>query len=120
MKKIISIILVLTITMSCYAGKPNWYLPGIKKVSYKGGDALSFENAVIVKKAETMEIGIMAEYIYIQKKQGKMFKKWRPLDNTLEKINDRSYSTITIQRISNPDITLKYIFDVTDFYGKYY
>ena len=120
MKKIILIILVLTVSISCFAGKPDWYLPEVRKVSYKGGDGSSIENAVIIKKAETMEIGIMAEYLYIQKKQGKLFKQWHPLDNALEKIGNKYYSTITIQKISNPEVILKYTFDITDFYGKYY
>jgi hypothetical protein len=120
MKKIISIILILTVSTLCVAKKPDWYLPEVRKVSYKGGDGSSFEKAVLVKKAETMEIGIMAEYLYIQKKQGKIFKKWRPLENNLEKINNRYYSTITIQKISEPTIKQKYVFDVTEFYGKYY
>jgi len=124
MKKIISIILILAVSIPCLAQKskekPDWYLPEVRKVSYKGGDGLSYENAVKVKRAETMEIGIMAEYLYIQKKQGTIFKIWRPLGNNLEKIDNKYYSTITIQKISEPEIKLKYVFDVTDFYGKYY
>jgi len=120
MKKTISIILILAVSIPCLARKPSWYMPEVRKVSYKGGDGSSYENAVKIKRAETMEIGIMASYLYIEKKQGKMFKIWRPLCNNLEKIDNKYYSTITIQNISKSETKQKYVFDVTDFYGKYY
>lgn len=120
MRKIILILFIFTVAMPCSAKKPNWYMSELRKISYKGGDGSTFEKAIIIKKAETMEIGIAAEYVYIQKKQGKIFKKWRPIDSSLEKLNDKYYSTIYIQKISDTTINRKYVFDVTGFYGKLY
>ena len=131
MKQIIQVVLFSIFLISCSTGKyysanrsstidPNyWNIPAdLSKIVYEGGDGSSLENAIIIRNATTTRDGIAAEYAYIEKKHGQRFNEWKPMGQSTNTQNGSRYDVIIIQ-ITSDNTTIKYIFDITEFYGKF-
>ena len=126
MKKVIQLILFSVILVSCTTTRQSstissnyWNIPpDLTQIVYDGGDGSSFESAIIIKNAITTRDGIAAEYAYIEHKHGEKFKDWKLIGQATNMLNGKRYDFVSIQIISD-NTTEKYIFDVTDFYGKW-
>jgi hypothetical protein len=108
--------------VSCSTTKLNsnyWNIPpDLTQIVYEGGDGSSVENAIVIKNATTERDGIAAEYAYIEKKREEKFKDWKPIQQATNVLNGKHYDAVSIQIISD-NTTEKFIFDITNFYGKF-
>ncbi len=128
MKKIIVLLILANITISCVAtqktnSKSNateyWNkMPDLTKVTYEGGDGKTVENAIVIKNAENERNGVAAEYAYIVKINGEKFKDWKPVGQSTINKDDKKIDLINIQLIQKNE-TISYYFDITEFYGKF-
>jgi hypothetical protein len=128
MKKIIVLLILANITISCVATQNTnskssateyWNkMPDLTKVTYEGGDGKTVENAIIIKNAENERNGVAAEYAYIAKINGEKFKDWKPVGQSTINKDDKKIDLINIQLIQKNE-TISYYFDITEFYGKF-
>jgi hypothetical protein len=128
MKKIIVLLILANITISCVATQNTnskssateyWNkMPDLTKVTYEGGDGKTVENAIVIKNAENERNGVAAEYAYIVKINGEKFKDWKPVGQSTINKDDKKIDLINIQLIQKNE-TISYYFDITEFYGKF-
>ena len=128
MKKIILLIILLNITISCVTTQNTntnssateyWNkTPDLTKVTYEGGDGKTIENAIVIKNAENERNGVAAEYAYIGKINGEKFKDWKPVGQSTINKDNKKIDQINIQLIQKNE-TISYYFDITEFYGKF-
>ncbi len=131
MKQVIQLIVFSIFLISCSTSNnssinrssaiaPNYWNtpPNLTNIAYEGGEGFSFETAIVIKNAKTTKDGIAAEYAYIEKKHGQKFEEWNPIGQSLNVQNGKRYDVIAIQIISE-NTTVKYYFDITEFFGKY-
>jgi len=90
----------------------------LSKIIYKGHDGSSIEKAIIIKKANTMKIGIVAEYAYLEKALGKRGAVWKPLRQFLLLCSNKYYDVIEVENINTSEIKY-YWFDITKYFGKF-
>ena len=122
MKKAV-LLSIATIIISCTSAQntKSRYIdriPDLSKVTYEGGDGKTTETAIIIKNAENSTNGIAAEYDYIAKKQGEKFVDWKPLGQFTYDENKKMFDLISIETIPKKD-TVSFVFDITEFYGKW-
>lgn len=128
MKKIIALLILANITISCVTTQNTnskssateyWNkMPDLTKVAYEGGDGKTVENAIVIKNAENERNGIAAEYAYIAKINGEKFKDWKPVGQSTITKDNKKIDSINIQLIQKNE-TVSYYFDITEFYGKF-
>jgi hypothetical protein len=128
MKKIIVLLILANITISCVTTQNTnskssateyWNkIPDFTKVTYEGGDGKTVENAIIIKNAENERNGVAAEYAYIAKINGEKFKDWKPVGQSTITNDNKKIDIINIQIIQKNE-TVSYYFDITEFYGKF-
>jgi hypothetical protein len=86
--------------------------PGIR---FAGGSGDSPEDAIVIKNAENHRAGVIAEYLYLQKRFGERDSHWRLVSQMLLK----GEKPVDLLSIELNDGTIKHIyFDVFDFFGK--
>ena len=85
------------------------------EIIFAGGSGDSREEAIVIKNAANHRAGVVAEYLYLQKRFGARDSQWRLVSQMLltgEKPVDRLSIELT-------DGTIKDIyFDVSEFFGK--
>ena len=126
MKKIIVLLILTNITISCVTTQNSkssateyWNkTPDLTKVTYEGGDGKTVENAIVIKNAENEIDGVAAEYAYIAKINGEKFKDWKPVGQSTINKDNKKIDLINIQLIQKNE-TVSYYFDITEFYGKF-
>lgn len=128
MKKIIVLLILTNITISCVTTQNTnskssateyWNkTPDLTKVTYEGGDGKTVENAIVIKNAENEIDGVAAEYAYIAKINGEKFKDWKPVGQSTINKDNKKIDLINIQLIQKNE-TVSYYFDITEFYGKF-
>ena len=124
MIKLFKITLVSIVLFSCGTTQksvsPTEYwntTPDISKVIYEGGDGRTLDNCIVIKNAKNELNGVAAEYSYISKIHGNRFTDWKPIRQSSETNNGRTFDIINILTLpQNEEIV--YYFDITDFYGK--
>ncbi|WP_353076567.1 hypothetical protein [Flavobacterium sp.] len=128
MKKIIVLLILANITISCVTTQNTatkssateyWNkMHDLTKVTYEGGDGKTVENAIIIKNAGNERNGVAAEYAYIAKINGEKFKDWKPVGQSTITKDNKKIDLINIQLIQKNE-TVSYYFDITEFYGKF-
>jgi hypothetical protein len=126
MKKIIVLLILANITISCVTTQNSkssateyWNkMPDLTKVTYEGGNGKTVENAIVIKNAENERNGVAAEYTYIAKINGEKFKDWKPVGQSTITKDNKKIDFINIQLIQKNE-TVSYYFDITEFYGKF-
>jgi hypothetical protein len=128
MKKIIVLLILANITISCVTTQNTnsnsstteyWNkTPDLTKVIYEGGDGKTVENAIVIKNAENERNGVASEYAYIAKINGEKFKDWKPVGQSTINKDIKKIDLINIQLIQKNE-TISYYFDITEFYGKF-
>ena len=118
---LISILLTSCIATQKYSNtsKVNWSkTPDLTKITYTGGDGKTIENCIVIKNAENEINGVASEYAFIAKKHGQKFLDWKPIQQSCNTKDKKTFDILVIQTLSgNEKIT--YYFDITDFYGKF-
>jgi len=89
----------------------------LKKNVYKGGDGSSIYNAVTIKRAPSLQEGISAEYVFLERKLGQRGVDWKPLGQYLHPANGKYYDIIIVNLIKTNE-TKFFWFNITDFFGK--
>lgn len=86
--------------------------PGIR---FAGRSGNSREDAIIIKNAENHRAGVVAEYLYLQKRFGERDSHWRLVSQMLLK-GEKPIDLLTIELADGP---IQHIyFDVSEFFGK--
>jgi hypothetical protein len=125
MFKLIKITLVSIALFSCGTTQksvsPTEYwnkTPDISNVIYEGGDGRTLDNCIVIKNANNELNGVAAEYSYISKIHGNKFIDWKPIGQSSQTNNGRTYDVISIITLPKNE-NIVYYFDITDFYGKF-
>jgi hypothetical protein len=86
------------------------------RVTFTGGSGESMEKAVIIQGAPNSQIGVGAEYYYLEKRFGERQVDWKLIRQSLRGKGGKYYD---LMQIELKDGTKKDIyFDITDFFGK--
>ncbi|MDP3182922.1 MAG: hypothetical protein Q8M54_08925 [Desulfobaccales bacterium] len=86
------------------------------KIIFSGGPGDSFETAVIIKGAPNSQVGIAAEYYYLEKKFGQPKADWKLLRQKLLHKDGKHYDLMQIQLKDGAKKDI--YFDITEFFGK--
>ena len=90
----------------------------VDKVELWGGDGLSYNTAIWIKKAKSSMEGIPAEYAYLNTKYGSRDEGHIFMGQSLRSNNGRYFDVLKIKTL--PDSTsIDVYFDINDFFGKY-
>jgi hypothetical protein len=87
----------------------------VGKLYLGDGKGLTIENAVIINTA-SRQIGIPAEYAYIESKHGKMNLHWTTVKQSLLRVDEKKFDVIIIKLKGGQQ--MEYFFDITSFFGK--
>ena len=85
-------------------------------ITYKGGNGLTKEEAVIILGAKDETEGVDAEYEWLEERFGKQNINWEMNDQQFIDEGDRQFDVLRIKfRDGNAK---EFWFDITDFYGR--
>jgi hypothetical protein len=86
------------------------------KITFAGGPGDTPQTAVIIKGAPNSQLGIAAEYYYLEKKFGRRNVDWKLLQQQLRHQDGKHFDVMQIQL---KDGAKNHIyFDITEFFGK--
>lgn len=85
-------------------------------ISFEGGPGDCKENAVVIH-APNCIAGIMAEYKYIEDKNGVQNEDWNLIVQFKLSENGKDYDMMTIE--TKHGTRKSFYFDITDFFGKF-
>lgn len=87
------------------------------KITFKGGDGSSFENAITIDGVSNEKDGIATEYLFITSKHGQQNLNWKRGPQYLLDKDKRSYDELEII-LAKDSSKIDYFFDITNFFGK--
>ena len=87
------------------------------KITFKGGNGSSEDNAIIIKSTSKSKYGINAEYIYIKMNHGERGNDWDLISQALGGNDRKKYDILTIKDLKTNEEKI-YYFDITNFFGR--
>ncbi|HYD48963.1 MAG TPA: hypothetical protein VEB21_11475 [Terriglobales bacterium] len=85
------------------------------EISFAGGDGSSYEQAVVVLGAVGSVEGVLAEYAYLEAREGEP-DRWSRVRQTLISRERRMYDIIRVRRADGSE--RDYHFDASEYYGQ--